>query len=159
MDTLFLRIWFVYEESGTLRCLLPGREPYPWKPIGSNMAYLAGSFGPNKEYLHRLVWQYHNDGEVPAKIDHRDRDTRNNRIANLRDCTNAQNQYNSKRKANNRSGHKGVVRVTGYRKPWKAKITVDKKIITLGYFDTVEEAAATYWEAAQHYAGEFARRE
>lgn len=159
METEFLRKWFVYEKRGMLRCLLPGREAYPWKPCGPNLAYLQVNVGLGKYYLHRLVWQFHH-GDVPERIDHRDGDTRNNQIENLRPCTAAENQYNSKRKKNNRSGAKGVVFHKACKsRPWQAKIVVNKKVVSLGYYATVEEAGAAYWRAAQKFAEEFARKD
>lgn len=156
MEQEFLRKWFEYEDRGMLKCLLPGRDPYPWLPVGSDLRYLSINLGPNKYYLHRLIWQYH-FGEIPDRVDHKDRNTSNNRIGNLRLCTAAENRYNSKRMKNNKSGAKGVVehKKCTYKK-WQAKITVNKKIISLGYFATVEEAGAAYARAAEIYAKEFA---
>jgi hypothetical protein len=90
-------------------------------------------------------------------LDHIDGDPRNNRIENLRPCTNAQNQYNGPRKSHNKSGHKGVVFCKGYRLPWRARIVVNKQVIELGHYATPEEAAAAYAEGAKQYAREFAR--
>jgi hypothetical protein len=90
-------------------------------------------------------------------LDHIDGGPRNNRIENLRACTNAQNQYNGPRKSNNRSGYKGVAFCKGYRKPWRARIIVEKKVVELGRYETLEEAAAAYAEGAKRYAGEFAK--
>jgi hypothetical protein len=158
MDNKFFHENFDYESCGMLRCRIPGRDPYPWKPAGSLRQYLQINVGNEKLYLHRLIWQFHH-GEVPARIDHRNGDTGDNRIENLRLCTAAENQYNSKRKKNNRSGAKGVVLHKACRsRPWQAKIVVDKKVISLGYYATVEEASDAYAQGAEKFAGAFARR-
>lgn len=154
MEQEFLRKWFDYNETEGLICLIPGRGRHPWVPTGP---YLSLNIGQEKFYLHRLVWQYHT-GEVPRRIDHRDGNKRNNLIGNLRLCSAAQNQYNSARKINNKSGAKGVVlHKKCTHKKWQAKITVNKKIISLGYFATVDEARAAYNAAALVYAKEFAK--
>lgn len=124
--------------------------------IGKDLRYLAISFGGKRYYVHRLAWQYIHD-EVPGMIDHADGDPRNNRIENLRLCTNAQNQYNAPKKSHNRSGFKGVAFCTGYRKPWRARIVVNKRVVLLGYFDTAEKAAEAYAAGAAKHAGEFSR--
>lgn len=156
MDTETLRRLFTYEPSGTLRRVVGARKPYPWRDICGGR-YKVCTVGGKTRYLHRLIWQYHH-GREPSMVDHINGDTTDNRIENLRECTAAQNQYNSRRKRNNRSGRKGVVyhkKCTG--KPWHAKIRVKGKVISLGYHPTVEEAGAAYDAAAKRYAGEFAR--
>ena len=91
-------------------------------------------------------------------IDHIDGDPSNNRIENLRACTNSQNQFNSQRKCHNRSGCKGVVfHPKCPRKPWQAKIAKAGRVFSLGYYTTLEEAAAAYAAGAAEHAGEFAR--
>lgn len=151
-----VRKFFVYEpETGRLR-RIGGRVDYPWRGIGRDARYLATTIDNRTYYAHRLVWLYHH-GEFADMIDHIDGDFRNNRIENLRSCTPAQNQYNSPRKSNNKSGYKGVAFCKGYRKPWRARIIVDKQVTELGYYGTPQEAAAAYAEGAKFYAREFAR--
>lgn len=148
---------FVYEpDTGMLRRVSGGRKPYPWRGAGKNRRYLITTVRGEHLYLHRLVWFYHH-GRPPLMVDHIDGNPRNNKIENLRECTNAQNQFNSPKKASNRAGFKGVVFRTGYRKPWQARITVKGVPILLGRFDSAEEAAAAYAAGAANYAGEFAR--
>jgi len=138
-----------------LRYIGEGRSSYPWKPIGKG--YLACNIGVKKYYLHRLIWQMHT-GLVPTIIDHIDGDSSNNRIENLRECANAENQYNAKRKANNKSGVKGVVfHPKCPRKPWQAKIVVSKKVISLGYYADKADAAEAYAAAARKHAKDFAK--
>lgn len=148
---------FVYEERGMLRKIKNARKPYPWRAVGKNGRYLCTTFGGRLHYLHRLVWLYHK-GEMPTQIDHVDGDFRNNKIENLRECTTAQNQYNSPRKANNQSGFKGVVFHPKCKsRPWQAKIATGGKVISLGYYDSPETAAKAYARGAAKLAGEFAR--
>ena len=153
-----VRKLFVYEpETGQLR-RIGGRVDYPWRGIGRDARYLATTVAGRTYYAHRLVWLYHHE-TMPHMIDHIDGTFRNNRIENLRECTSAQNQYNSPRKSNNKSGYKGVAFCSGYRNPWRARIVVNKQPILLGRYDTPEEAAVAYAEGAKRYAQEFARSE
>jgi hypothetical protein len=101
---------------------------------------------------HRLAWLYMS-GEWPEnQIDHHDGKRSNNRIANLRPATHAQNQMNSR--AYGQSGRKGV---SWNRGRWQARIRVNRVLIHLGRFDDKEEAAAAYALHARKHFGEFAR--
>lgn len=85
-------------------------------------------------------------------------DTLNNADKNLRTGTASQNNQNSKIRSDNTTGFKGVYFYKdGRKKPWMAHITVDRKRIILGYFETKEEAYEAYCDAAKKYFGEFAR--
>ena len=95
-------------------------------------------------------------GEWPStKIDHRDGDPLNNRWANLRCATDAENSQNRKVMRDNALGIKGVRRHRYGR--FAAQITVGKKQLYLGLFDTAEEAHAAYCKASAEFHGEFGR--
>ncbi len=157
MDQQTVRQLFDYEpDSGLLR-RKGGRKPYPWRKAGVKGLYKVFTYRGQTIYLHRAVWLYHY-GTLPAMIDHIDGDASNCRVENLRACTNAQNQYNSSRKSNNRCGYKGVVyHPTLTARPWQAKIVVNRKVVSLGYYSTPESAHAAYVKGATAYAGDFAR--
>ena len=78
-----------------------------------------------------------------------------NRKANLRICSNSQNQANRGVGKNNTSGFKGVWFDNRVLR-WRAAIQVLKKRIQLGKFDLKEDAARAYNKAATKYFGEFA---
>jgi len=108
------------------------------------------------KYLHRVIMEA-KPGEV---VDHINGNPSDNRRRNLRICTHAENLRNSKkRKGYKHSKYKGVGLMGSKhrrRKSWRARIFVDKKQITLGYFLTENEAAEAYNAAAQKYFKEFA---
>ena len=104
---------------------------------------------------HRLAWLYVY-GEWPQdQIDHVNGIRDDNRICNLRQATNSENKMNTKIMKNNTSGYKGVHWCKTKNK-WQAKITVNKKYISLGQFDNAESAGAAYQDAADKYHQEFA---
>jgi len=88
--------------------------------------------------------------------DHRDLNGLNNQKLNLRVCTRAQNMQNTPVKSNSSSGLKGIVlhKSSGL---WGARIRVNGKVKSLGYFYTPEGAHAAYCKAAAEHHGEFAR--
>lgn len=93
-----------------------------------------------KKYLyHRLVWFWHHN-EWPEVIDHIDGDKQNNRIENLRACTQSQNLCNVQIPSDNKSGFKGVsIHIpTG---KWRARCGLHKVQHNLGIFDTPGQAA------------------
>jgi len=104
-----------------------------------------------KILMHRLIM----DTPEGMHTDHINGNKLDNRRGNLRVCTNAQNQQNRKT-VSGKSKYKGVSwRGGGYNR-WFAMIKVDREPKCLGYFDTEEQAAIAYNEAAQEYFGEFA---
>lgn len=106
---------------------------------------------------HRVAWLLHY-GEWPSigfYVDHINRDKLDNRIANLRLATHAQNRANSK--VQTASGYKGVYPVPRMQNKWQAQININGKTTNIGFFDTVEEAARAYREAATGLYGEFAK--
>ncbi|MHC4389402.1 MAG: HNH endonuclease, partial [Planctomycetota bacterium] len=87
-------------------------------------------------------------------IDHINGDGLDNRKANLRLATVAQNAWNAN-KRNPRSGYKGVC-FAGEKRLWRAAIVCNRKRIHLGYFRDRTTAAKAYDTAAKRLHGEFA---
>lgn len=113
------------------------------KPKGYLVAVVDG-----KSYrVHHLVWMYHYGHFVP-ELDHINRLRDDNRIENLRPCTHSQNLGNSRPRVHK---YKGVTfcKTTG---KWRAQLNGH-----LGRFDTMDEAALAYNEAATRHYGEFAK--
>lgn len=90
-----------------------------------------------------------------AVVDHKNHDTLDNRRANLRVCTRAENNRNAKAKKSNKTGYKGVCFYPSKNK-FLASITLNRKQISLGLFSTASDAAFAYDEAAKRLHGEFA---
>lgn len=122
----------------------------------SNGAYSTIMIDGINYAAHRIAW-LHYYGKWPSKfLDHKDRIKSNNRIENLREASNSQNKCNMGKRVDNTSGYKGVYpnrKSNNYR----ACICINGNKISLGSFDTAEEAHAAYCKAASELHGEFAR--
>lgn len=117
--------------------------------------YALREFKRRKVFLHRFILGI---DDKSLQIDHADRDGLNNQRNNLRVCTVAENAMNRKTRGDSKYGFKGVTFISGNNK-WQARITVDKKRISLGRFSTPQEAFLAYVDAAQKFFGEYARFE
>lgn len=103
---------------------------------------------------HRLAILF-STGQWPTGfIDHIDGDRDNNRICNLRPCTQSENMANSKRHGDSLLGLKGVTRK---REKYQARIFKEGQQINLGVFGCPTAAHFAYVKAARALSGEFAR--
>jgi hypothetical protein len=106
-------------------------------------------------YVHHAIFLLHY-GYLPGYIDHKDGDSLNNKIENLRPATQSQNMGNSRMKSTNTSGYKGVT----FRKDtgkWAAALMISGKHISLGCHATKEEAHQAYILGSQKHFGQFAK--
>ena len=87
--------------------------------------------------------------------DHINRNPLDNRKSNLREATAKENARNSSIAKNNTSG---VIGVTWNQKDnvWQARICVDWKSKSLGYFNNKTDAIVARLKAEKEYYGEFA---
>jgi hypothetical protein len=111
--------------------------------------YPTISINKSHRAVHNLLFP-----DAIGDIDHIDRNPRNNRRQNLRECTHAENRRNSKKYRNNSSGVTGVYWHSQCKK-WAAEIKVDYKKIYLGLFSSLEEAAGVRKAAEIKYFGKF----
>lgn len=102
--------------------------------------------------LHRIIMKA-SDNMV---VDHIDGNPLNNRKSNLRICTRPENSRNQRIRNDNTSKYKGVS-LDKSRKKWLGYIGVNGKKTYLGSYNTKEDAAKAYNEAAIKYHGEFAK--
>lgn len=104
---------------------------------------------------HRVAWALHHGRWPDGEIDHINHDASDNRIANLRDCTHAENLANSSSTKGSTSRFLGVSWSKKSAK-WSAIISPNGKTIALGRFASEIEAAKAYDDAARKHFGEFA---
>lgn len=101
--------------------------------------------------MHRLIFPLA-DGQT---VDHKDFDGLNNRRSNLRPATQSQQNTHRRKREFTSSQFRGVSWYEPTKK-FNAKITTDKRILRLGYFNSEDAAARAYDAAARKYYGEFA---
>lgn len=99
---------------------------------------------------HRVAWLLFHKKWPDNYIDHINRIKTDNRIENLRDCTQDKNMANANAQKRSKTGIKGVSR---RRSGFIAQIVVNKKHYYLGDFKTKTEAANAYKEAAIRLRG------
>ncbi len=122
----------------------------------NSLGYIMLNIDGQKYHAHRLVWLYVHGRWPTHQIDHIDCDPSNNRLMNLREATQSQNNRNGRLRRNNSSGLKGAYFFKRDQR-WMSAIRVDGRQLHLGYFETKEEAHAAYITAARTYAGQYVR--
>lgn len=107
---------------------------------------------PNRTFLrmHTLIMNPPRGMEV----DHIDGNPLNNQKSNLRICTHANNMLNRSKEKGNTTGYKGV---SFQKNRYISRIRVNNKEYWIGSFDSPEDAAKAYDDAARIYHGEFAK--
>lgn len=134
--------------------LIDDRDYEMLKVLGKRWCVNDGyAYNSTHGRLHRFLLSTTGD----VMVDHINGDKLDNRRANLRVCSNSQNQAN-RRAICGVSPFKGV---TWQRRPdgtgtWKAQLTVSGKVLYLGAFKTDLMAATAYNESALTHFGEFA---
>lgn len=122
---------------------------HKWQALNG---YAGRRAGLRHLYMHRVIM----GAPEGMQVDHANRDTLDNRRANLRLCSRAENQGNrQKQRGEMSSAYKGV----SYDRPrhkWQACIKVGRRTVHLGRFDTQEAAARSYNKAAVEHFGNFA---
>ena len=123
---------------------------YAWHKQG--VGYVHAQINGKKVMLHRLLL----DAQKGQQCDHINGNRVDCRRSNLRVCTHAENQRNSKKRPNSSSTYKGVSWDKNLKK-WLACIRVNGKTIYIGVFISEVDAARAYNAAAVKYHKEFAR--
>lgn len=104
---------------------------------------------------HRLAWLWMTGDWPPGEIDHCDVVPGNDAWANLRLADRQKSSANTRRRADNKSGFKGVSALPNGL--WLACIKKNGRTIHLGRFGDASDAHAAYRAAATNHFGEFAR--
>ena len=136
---------FAHKDAGALQI----------QPCGTR--YWSITINERRYRLHRIVYAL-TRGIDPhgMEIDHIDGNGLNNQKENLRIATPSENQHNKKLYKNNKSGKRGVCFDRKYNK-WRAVVTHNRKYITIGRFNTQQEASEAYEKTSKQLFGDFYR--
>jgi hypothetical protein len=155
MDMNLINDLFEYKDGG-LYWKKSSRHGWVGKQAGTICnGYVQVRINQKHNYAHRIIFFMHH-GYLPNYIDHIDGNPLNNKIENLRATNSSGNSANSKVKITNTSGYKGVSFRSDTNK-WQAALTKDYKKISLGCYETAEEAHQAYLKGSKEHFGEFAR--
>ena len=123
-----------------------------------DLGYLRVKVFGRSFLVHRIIFLWVT-GSWPAQdVDHKDMNPTNNAWSNLRSASRTSNQANTRSRATNKSGFKGV---SWHKRTQKfvAQISYQNKKTHLGLFDNPQDAHNAYVAAARNLFGEFARAE
>lgn len=152
-------------ETGSIKWKKPGRARKLGQEAGVirraagrlSYRYISVGMEPNRHLIpaHWVIWAHVHRRWPDGQLDHKNRDSLDNRIANLRPATDSEQIYNQKRE--NRTGFKWIKRIVDEKGQVKFRGTVvanGKKFYTSRY-GTAAEAHAAARDLAQRHHGEF----
>lgn len=152
-----LRELVVYDpETGVMKSRVSRHRVKPGDVIGvlNSKGHLLTRISWRLYYVHRLAWLYMT-GEWPTNfVDHRNGDPADNRWANLREATRAQNGRNRSCNHGNRAGTKNVYWCARDRS-WRVLIKADGVEHYIGQFRDLDEARTAAHTAMLQYHGKF----
>ena len=147
---------YMVSDDGCVMNKRSGRVLKPGMSRGYPSVFLYRHGEQKTIKVHRLVALHHvanPNPELKTCVDHIDGNSANNRAANLRWASRAENGMNMARRRDNTSGFVGVTRHSG---KWQAIVRVNGKNKTIGTFATPDEAALARDAVARVHHGEFA---
>ena len=143
----------------TANCKAKGR-PVPrevgkYSRLGYSQVWLPNVNGGGRIVQRSRLMLYLCLGIECDYVDHRDRDTTNDKLDNLRPCSQAENNANGKTRRDNTSGFKGVS-WNKQKGDWVAQITKDG-VFYGKHFKDKEDAILWVQQKRTELYGEFAR--
>lgn len=135
---------------------------YAGKPVGyiNEDGYVRFSLSFNGKSgifaAHRVAWMLLTKTWPAGFLDHRDGCKSNNRRRNLRPATTAQNAWNCTIALRGNASETRGVSLHKRSGLWRARIYVNGRELSLGYFKTINEAATARRAAEINHTGEFA---
>jgi hypothetical protein len=146
-----------YEEASEILSYCPETGHVSWlKPTANAVraGQRAGAVG-DKGYRfimvcggryreHRIAWLLSTGSNAPHEVDHINGDPADNRLANLRLATHAENMQNTR--SSRKRTRPGLVGASFFKPAgkWRARIMASGETHNLGYFDSEEEAHSAY---------------
>lgn len=134
-----------WRERGSMDCPRDGGKRWNSRYAGQeafrvvHTGYRQGMVNRVMVRAHRAAWAIYYGRWPDGDIDHINGNRSDNRIANLREVSRADNAKNQRPRKNSKSGILGVCRHGKDR--WKAYIKVGDKPLHLGVFDSLDDAA------------------
>jgi hypothetical protein len=141
-------------ETGVFTWRIQRQYVHPGDKAGSvsSEGYVVIGCDQRVYKAHRLAWLYVTGNEPRHQIDHINGVKNDNRLANLREATHSQNQFNTSKRVTESKLPRGV---TESNNGYQARIGYGTKRIYLGYFKCPAAASFAYQIAADKMHGEF----
>ena len=116
--------------------------------INPSNGYWRVTIGGKTYQLSRVIWFWHHgDLDASKVIDHIDGNPQNNKIENLRLCTQQQNEWNKAAKG-----------CTFEKGKWRARYKHNGKSHHIGLYETQEEAQAAYLSVVKLIRPDYSQR-